>query len=862
MRDANPGFAVVDDATSTATQSNAWYRYYPETIREKVRRKKRRGQSDMKAHRTCSILFTSTVLLAISLPAARGEIPEELKTPNYRITKLEGIGYDEAFSRQDPSNVIKVGDTYHVYTSKFTGNTPYTGVIGHATSTDGIHWKENTDALAKGPADAWDNYGVLTPYVMAYQGKYYLYYTSSRKLPGEPWAIRGPNNGRHIGLAIADSPSGPWQKLPYPILSPGEEGEWDSYLVDDAHVIVREGRFWLYYKGGDIRVTADTTRWGLAISESPAGSFVKVKDNPLIGGHTACVWPHREGVAALIDSAGPEEFTVQWSADGIHFKRAAKLEYVHTGCGPYDPDAFNNTKQGRGVTWGVAQDHQQGKMCIVRFDVDLEVPQNAPPTTKADGVDQKDRKKAMAAVAAAIPKAQKDPSRSVYHFRPPAQWMNDICGAIRYKDYYHVFYQYNPFSVDRWGDDYTLWAHARSKDLVHWEDLPWAFLPMKDRGERRCNSGCITLDGLGRPMVFYTFVPERPDATRLGKREHWGVVPLDDDLVQWRRVKDVPPMAAGMNGVPADTNGGWSDPFVFRCGGRTFVTFKSCNALVCEAQDKELTKWKYAGRMDGVDGECPNFFTLEGKSVLLRSTKPPTFVVGDFNPETIEFNMNGPQGVLDYGFGSNPPKDRAWTRGLYATNVFVDRDGRRIMLGWVCGFKPGRGWNGCMSLPRVLTLDKDQKLVQTPATELKKLRGQHVRVENVRISSESRRIDAAEGDTIEVMAEFEPGDATAFGLKVRCSDDGQDAVVLRYADGMLNVAGTEVPDALGENRKTLKLHVFLDKSVVEVFINDGSASVTRVDYPGENHLDVAAFSENGSVTLKSLDVWQMKPIWE
>ena len=182
--------------------------------------------------------------------------------------------------------------------------------------------------------------------------------------------------------------------------------------------------------------------------------------------------------------------------------------------------------------------------------------------------------KALAAVRAAIPQASADPTRPVCHFRPPAQWMNDICGAIYHNGYYHIFYQYDPFTGDRWGDDYTAWAHARSKDLVHWEDLPWAFVPMKDRGEMRCNSGCVTRDGNGRPMIFYTFVPERSfvpergDATRLGKREQWGVIPLDDDLIEWRRVKDGPLMAAGMNGVPAEVNGGWSDPFVFRADGR------------------------------------------------------------------------------------------------------------------------------------------------------------------------------------------------------------------------------------------------------------------------------------------------------
>lgn len=467
--------------------------------------------------------------------------------------------------------------------------------------------------------------------------------------------------------------------------------------------------------------------------------------------------------------------------------------------------------------------------------------------------------RAAAAVKAAIPRARADPTRPVYHFRPPAQWMNDICGAIFYRDYYHIFYQYNPFSGDRWGADYTLWAHARSKDLVHWEDLPWALLPMTERGERRCNSGCVTLAGNGRPMIFYTFVPSRKNATRLGKREHWGVVPLDDELIRWRRVKEEPLMAAGLNGVPAEVNGGWSDPFVFRSAGRTFVTFKSCGGVVCEAEDKELTRWKYAGRMAGVEGECPNFFRLQDKWVLLRSTSPPTFVVGDFDPDTITFHMNGPRGVLDYGFGEKPPRDRAWTRGLYGTNVFVDKHGRHIMVGWVCGFRAGRGWNGCMSLPRVLTLDEQQRLIQTPVPELKTLRRQRVHVKDLRIRDASRRIEGADGDSLELRAELLPGDAAAFGLKVRSSPTGRDAITLRYADGVLNVAGTEVPVALGEGSGTLRLHAFLDRSVMEVFISDGRMAVTRVEYPGEEDRGVTVFAEKGSITVKSLEIWHIQP---
>lgn len=477
---------------------------------------------------------------------------------------------------------------------------------------------------------------------------------------------------------------------------------------------------------------------------------------------------------------------------------------------------------------------------------------------QADDPFKKDREKAKAAMKAAIPLAKKDTARPVFHYRPPAQWMNDICGAIYYKGYYHAFYQCNPHAADSYGWG---WGHARSKDLVHWEELPWALLPMKHRGERRCNSGCVALDGNGRPMIFYTFVP-----TSRRKRTQWGVIPLDDGLIKWRRVKDEPLMTAGKNGVPEDVPGGWSDPYVFKSKGRTFVTFKACGGLVCEATNKTLTEWKYVDRLEGVVGECPNVFRLQDQWVIIRSTYPTSYVIGALvlDANDIRFNPSGSPRVLDYSYGKNKPKDRVrvgLVRGLYGTNTLIDPKGRRIMFGWVSGFKGGRGWNGCMSLPRILTIDKSGQLIQTPAPELKELRGKHQQFTDVAINNEFKLIKGVQGNTLEIMAEFIPGNATAFGLKVRSSRDGKRAITLKYADGTLNVAGTKVPMELGKQTKTLKLHMFLDRSVMEVFINGGKKTVTRVEYPGEADLGIAVFAENGRATLKSLDVWQMKPIW-
>ena len=470
------------------------------------------------------------------------------------------------------------------------------------------------------------------------------------------------------------------------------------------------------------------------------------------------------------------------------------------------------------------------------------------------------------AIEAAVPKAERDPTRPVYHFRPPAQWMNDICGAIFYKGYYHIFYQLNPFA-DIWGAIHTCWGHVRSKDLATWEHLPIALVPQREKGELRCNSGSVALGGDGTPMIFYTFVPANEmgpnvpkNVTRLGKREQWVAKACDDELIEWKRIENNPILAAGTNGVPQAINGGWSDPFVFKSDGRTMMTFKSSSGLVAEAQNKELTSWKAIGNIEGVEGECPNFFRLGEKWVLLRSTYPPTYLTGTFDPDKLKFTPDQDQpSTLDYVYGPVQPDN--WSRGFYGTNVLFDENNRCILFGWISGFKSGRGWNGCMSLPRILTLQEDGKLLQTPAPELKKLRGTHHQVKNIKVGNGSVYLDDFEGKTVEIMASLKPAGATAFGLRLRCGENGEGGVVLKYAEGVLDVAGTKVPVDLSEASKTLDLHIFLDRSVMEVFINGGRSCVTSVIYPGEEDRGLSLFSEHGKVNLKSLDMWEINPVW-
>ena len=462
----------------------------------------------------------------------------------------------------------------------------------------------------------------------------------------------------------------------------------------------------------------------------------------------------------------------------------------------------------------------------------------------------------MAAVKAAIPRAERDGTRPVYHFRPPAQWMNDPVGIVFHKGFYHVFYEFNPFA-DTWGAGGTYWGHTRSRNLVHWEHLPIAFGPSIDLGERRCNSGCLAFNDSGTPVIFYTMVPFE------GRREHWAVLG-DDELIRWEKWEGNPFLSwktRDRHGAPEKPYDKEDMPFIFRESGRIFMLLSSCKiegegvAPIYEAEDGSLLNWKYSGIMHEGSGECPNFLKLGDKWILIYGAyRWVEYFVGSFDVDTLQFTTEK-QGVVDYSYGPEHPN--FWTRGLYATYTFSSPDGRRMMLGWVSGFKRGRGWHGCLSLPRVLSLDKEQNLIQSPARELKNLRGRHRRLGNLKLTSGVKRLEGIEGDCVELVQ----GDAAAFGLKLRCSENGENALILRHAVGTLNVTGTDVPVALDDNSETLKLHVFLDKSVMEVFINGGRSCVTRVNYPGGQDLGVSVFAENGSVLLKSLDVWQMKAVW-
>ena len=213
--------------------------------------------------------------------------------------------------------------------------------IWYATSKDGWTWDEQERVVARGEAGAYDDRSVFTPQIMVHDGKYVLVYQTVKA----PYVNRVKNQ---VGMAIADSPDGPFEKLDAPILSPSNDGEWlgeedtrfkvkkqgsfDSHKVHDPTLLYYNNKYYLYYKGErmgeQLTFGGRQIKWAAAISDNLTGPYVKSDYNPITNsGHELCVWEYNGGISALIITDGPERNTIQWSSDGINFEIKSHIKW-------------------------------------------------------------------------------------------------------------------------------------------------------------------------------------------------------------------------------------------------------------------------------------------------------------------------------------------------------------------------------------------------------------------------------------------------------------------------------------------------------------------------------------------------------
>jgi beta-fructofuranosidase len=266
--------------------------------------------------------------------------------------------------------------------------------------------------------------------------------------------------------------------------------------------------------------------------------------------------------------------------------------------------------------------------------------------------------------------------------------------------------------------------------------------------------------------------------------------------------------------------------------------------------------------------ECPDLFPLGDDHVLIISPVPlgkALYSVGNLREH--RFEPGQWRSVDDGGY-------------FYAPQSFTDDAGRRIMFGWV---REGRaesvqraaGWAGVMSLPRIVLPAENDVAGVEPARELRSLRGRQFRIDSTVVSPTTPVSLDAEGDALEILAEFDPGNTSPFGLEVRRSADGSEHTAIAF-DPRGNTLwidrehsssnttvdrephGTHLDLGTGEN---LRLHIFLDRSIIEVYANSRASLTSRIYPARDDSLGLSLFAREQPMQLTGLDVWEMGSIW-
>ena len=465
-----------------------------------------------------------------------------------------------------------------------------------------------------------------------------------------------------------------------------------------------------------------------------------------------------------------------------------------------------------------------------------------------------------------------DQERPEFHLSPRVGWMNDPNGFSYYKDKFHLYYQYYPYD-SQWGPMH--WGHVVSDDLLHWEYLPSAIAPDMPYDYVGCFSGSAIELPDGKQLFMYTGVRKEVQPGG-GVRDIQTQCLATGDGTDYEKdprnpiltVEDMPE-----NSSPFD----FRDPKMWKCedGSYRCVTVNDradgTGGRILLYRSEDGYDWKFESIMLSNDGrfgkmwECPDFFTLDGKDVVLVSPQdmlPKDFeyhngdgtlcLIGKFDETTKTFIPESDQAV-DYGID------------FYAMQTVEAPDGRRIMIGWMQNWDTlahrcnDSKWFAQMSLPRELSV-KNGRLYQTPIKELDAMRKNRVEYNNVVINNDTISLDKIEGRTIDMELVIRPEDKEngykKFALRFAQNERFHTELCFRPDESVLKIdrkfSGSE--RALVHQRRCLvngdadelKLRVVLDRFSVEIFINDGEQVMSAVIFTEQEAKGISFVAEGAA----------------
>ena len=435
--------------------------------------------------------------------------------------------------------------------------------------------------------------------------------------------------------------------------------------------------------------------------------------------------------------------------------------------------------------------------------------------------------------------------RPAYHVSPD-NWMNDPIPFF-WNGEYHVFYQHNPGGAF-WGTMH--WGHVRSRDLVHWETLPLALTPTPDSPDQAgCWTGCVVrADDEFR--LYYTGIPSQNPLQQVQ------CLACSQDLITWKKRSE--PVLT-LDAKPPDFGECFRDPCVWRRGDTWFMAVggerpRRQGGVIFLYQSADGLDWQYVqplldtGIDTGHDCECPDLFPLGQQHLLLTSRVHTWWRAGTVTKNQFREQARG---MVDGG-------------SFYAGKTCVDDHGRRLLFGWIREARTQQdqvraGWSGVLSLPREVVAAADGSPGFIPARELTSLRGPESRVGDLTLTAGETPafypFPDLLGDCLELDAEFDVGTAAEVGLSVLGSPNGGEQLLVKWDRQTGLLGNTPLHLAPGE---TLRLRLFVDRSVVEAFANDRACFTDRVYPAAADAVHVAGYVRGGEARLRSLRAWPLR----
>ena len=473
-----------------------------------------------------------------------------------------------------------------------------------------------------------------------------------------------------------------------------------------------------------------------------------------------------------------------------------------------------------------------------------------------------------------------DPLHPIFHYVAPENRMNDPNGLCFWQGRWHLFYQGYPPEDSR-----QHWGHAVSDDLIHWRDLPYAIYP---NPEDKCFSGAALAE------------PDRVIAMYHGVGAGTMVATSRDPLLlNWEKVTGqavIPIPKSGDTPLPYNI----FDPCIWKQGDTYYALTagtlpegpggKPVRAEFLH-RSQDLAHWEYQHPFlendrygyVGDDGACPYFWPIGDRHILLHFSHMSggKYLLGDYDTARQKFVVTAGG---RFNFGPVGPG------GVHAPSAAPDGKGGVIAIFNMNPAKSTQGWNQIMSLPRRLTLTGREELRVEPAGAIESLRGEHQRLEHRKLPANQEIVlDKIEGKSLEILAEIDPAGAQSIEMKVLRSPNqeeytrilflkdrgfrdrvghglGQESVLVVDSSRSSTAADVScrppetAPVYLGSEKKIV-LRVFVDRSVVEVFVNGRQCAALRVYPERADSLGVSLRAQGNDAMLESLDAWQMKSIY-